>query len=355
MPFAPQIRKQIVQALGLHILPSLQNGKVTQFVALPPYNFTQIQHWPLQKKPLQDSVASPVDQIINWPRSYVLASHLQYLGFIYGGASDERAGVTNAMAARLKEGGHSVPPGVTAYRLVAPATFYVPSLVPRHNGQHPHDESELAQYGPLRMLSLEFNSRELFIRLYEQDRGGTHPLHIPLSPFPGMLRQYVEHLQCQQANQAQAMLLRLMQNLSDYLPRTQLSIGNSCWLPLNAESEAIQAASSETAACLCREAIDYIHLHLHSPFTLQELAQVCGVNSAYLNRVFQRTMGITLMRYATQSRINAAKLMLVEGDERINDIAHLLGFSSPNSFSLVFLRQVGLSPREYRKAHRKKA
>ncbi len=355
MPFAPQIRKQIVQALDLHIIPSLQNGRVTQFAAVPPYNFAQIPHWPLQKKLLQDSATSPVDQITQWPRSYVLASHLQYLGFIYGGASDERAGVTNAMAAGLKQEGHVLPSGVTAYRLVAPAAFYVPSLVPRHDGQHPHDESELAQYGQRRMLSLEFNARELFIRLYEQDRGGTHPLHIPLTPFPGMLRQYVEYLQLKEENQAQAMLLRLMQNLSDYLPRTQLSIGNSCWLPLRAETEAIQATASEKQARLCREAIDYIHLHLHSPFSLQELARVCGVNSAYLNRVFQRTLGTTLMRYATQSRISAAKLMLVEGDERINDIAHLLGFSSPNSFSLVFLRQVGLSPREYRKTHRKKS
>jgi AraC-like DNA-binding protein len=355
MPFAPQIRKQIVQAINLHILPLLRNKKITQFLAQPPYDFNQIEHWPLQKKPLQDSTTSPIDQIIYWPRSYVLASHLQHLGFVYSGASDERVGITNAMAAKLKAEGQAVPPGVIAYRLLAPATFYVPSLVPRHNGQHPYDESELARFGPVRMLSLEFNSRELFIRLYEQDRGGTHPLHIPLSPFPGMLRQYVEQLQFRQINQAQVTLMRLMQNLGDYLPRTQLNIGNSCWLPLSAETEAIEAASSETAAHLCREAIDYIHLHLHSPFTLQELAHVCGVNSAYLNRVFQRTLGITLMRYVTQSRINAAKLMLVEGDERISDIAHLLGFSSSNSFSMVFLRQVGIGPRDYRKTHRKKA
>ncbi len=352
MPSAPLIRKQILQALNLHIIPWLQSSRLTQFLAEPPYNFGDITHWPLQKKPLPENAVSPVEIITDWPRSYVLATHLQYLGFIYGGASDERTGITQAMAARLKENGCTVPPGVIAYRLIAPATFYVPSLVPRHNGEHPYDETELTAYGPLRMLSFEFNTHELFLRLYEQDRGGTHLLHIPLSPFPGMLRQYVEHLRLREWDSAQMTLLKLAQGLGDYLPQTQLSIGNSCWLPLSAEAEALNAAPSEKNAQLCREAIDYIHLHLHAPLTLQQLAQVCGVNSAYLNRVFQCTIGITLMRYVTRSRINAAKLMLTKGDERISDIAHLLGFSSSNSFSLVFLRHVGVGPREYRKSYR---
>lgn len=349
MPSAPQIRKLILLKLDQFILPALQTQAIIQILAEPPFDFSPAPHWTLQEKPLQRRESSPLDMMVRWPESFVLSTKFDYLGFIYGGASEERAGITADLARQLK----IKAPGVTSYRLIAPAVFYAPSGIPRHDGQHPFDESERRSYGPLRIMSFEFTPNEMFLHMFEEESDVTqHSLHIPDPDYQRIIHDYANELRAGRQAPAQLKLIEFMNRLRHYLRSHRTNVGNSCWLNFSEEAISIDPSAGAKDIQLCYKVIEYIYLHLHTALTLTVLAQVGRVNPAHLNRIFTRTVGMTLMRYVTECRISAAKHILIDSDERIGDIAKLLGFSSSNCFSVVFRRHAGISARDYRLQYR---
>ena len=58
------------------------------------------------------------------------------------------------------------------------------------------------------------------------------------------------------------------------------------------------------------------------------------------------------MNYVNYAKINAAKEMLRESNDKVYEIAAKLGFESAFYFSKVFKKIEGCSPREYRKTGR---
>ena len=93
----------------------------------------------------------------------------------------------------------------------------------------------------------------------------------------------------------------------------------------------------------------YILRHLNRPFSYEELAAYVGVNQTYLSTLFHETEGITIRGYLTQERIRAAKNMLKYSDYSITRIAEYLDFQSVSYFGVIFKKQTGLTPREYRR------
>lgn len=56
--------------------------------------------------------------------------------------------------------------------------------------------------------------------------------------------------------------------------------------------------------------------------------------------------------YIQQYRVNAAAQLLLETDRPITEIGLDAGFASPNYFNKAFKDQMGVSPRQFRKARR---
>ena len=50
MPFAPQIRKQVLQALEEHILPMLRDTVIFQVRIAPPFDLAPAEHWEIKQK-----------------------------------------------------------------------------------------------------------------------------------------------------------------------------------------------------------------------------------------------------------------------------------------------------------------
>jgi AraC-like DNA-binding protein len=349
MPFAPKIRKQMLSALNEHIIPALQNHVITQVLAGPPFDFSGVEHWTEQKVLLQDKKHNALDVLVHWKKAGISARRMSQLAFLYGGASEERVGVTREMARQLKHDGLHVLPGITGFRLIAPAVFYVPYLVP-HSGS-PKNEILLQQYGPLRILVLQFTDKELLLRHFETTTGATHHLNITDPIFNQLEQEYVKTLAEKHFQTAQVQLINLAQKLSLYLTRHPAPISNSSWPPIHNKLLFVNSNASPKDITRCNKTIDYIQFHLHTQMTKNDLAAVSGVTYVHLNRIFQTVIGMTLMRYVTDCRLRAAKLMLSKGNERISDIANLVGFSSLPSFSVVFARHEGISPSEYRRKY----
>lgn len=83
-------------------------------------------------------------------------------------------------------------------------------------------------------------------------------------------------------------------------------------------------------------------------WTLEQMADRCGIRRTYLNTVFQKLTGSTPMEYLASLRISKAKTLLRETKGKVIDIALECGFGSSQYFSNTFKQVSGMTPSEYR-------
>lgn len=101
----------------------------------------------------------------------------------------------------------------------------------------------------------------------------------------------------------------------------------------------------------------YIDQHLHTPLTLDELAQVAGMSQFHFCRVFRDNAGITPHQYILARRMDQARRLLwanrtVEGaSQSMLEIAFACGFSSPSHFAAQFKRHSGQTPLQWQRTH----
>jgi AraC-like DNA-binding protein len=89
---------------------------------------------------------------------------------------------------------------------------------------------------------------------------------------------------------------------------------------------------------------------LSEPWTLEKMAASCHLGVTQFVHHFQQTTNFTPARYLSQARVNhAGKLLLAELTRPILEIALECGFSSSQYFTNVFTRQMGCSPRAFRR------
>ncbi|MDP2499194.1 AraC family transcriptional regulator [Vibrio splendidus] len=96
--------------------------------------------------------------------------------------------------------------------------------------------------------------------------------------------------------------------------------------------------------------LTYIHSNLSSSLSLEDIATQSCWSRWQLQRVFQAETGLTVANYVRELKLSQAAEHLLDGKERVIDIALGLGFNSEISFSRSFKQMFGSSPSQYRKA-----
>jgi len=96
------------------------------------------------------------------------------------------------------------------------------------------------------------------------------------------------------------------------------------------------------------QALDYIHRHLSSRLTVQEIAESIGYSESYFSHKFLEATGSTPYRFVLQCRIERAQQLLQTTSFSIQEIATQTGFNSVANFSHAFKKGVGCTPHEYR-------
>lgn len=95
----------------------------------------------------------------------------------------------------------------------------------------------------------------------------------------------------------------------------------------------------------------YVEEHLTEQIPLATLAGIVRLSTYYFCRAFKQSFGIPPHRYHTQRRIEQAKIMLAEQQQRsITEIAVILGFSETSSFTTAFRKVVGQTPSRYQRS-----
>jgi AraC-like DNA-binding protein len=104
---------------------------------------------------------------------------------------------------------------------------------------------------------------------------------------------------------------------------------------------------------LVRLAEEYIRNYYERDIALNDISGYVFLSPSYFTRIFKRETGQTPISYLINLRINRAKELLSESDEKASDIALSIGFSSQQRFNETFKKITGMTPIEYRRIKQK--
>ncbi|MFJ2995354.1 GlxA family transcriptional regulator [Pandoraea sp. NPDC087047] len=92
----------------------------------------------------------------------------------------------------------------------------------------------------------------------------------------------------------------------------------------------------------------YVLKHLADPLSVGDLASVAKMSVRNFSRVFARDAGVTPADFVSAARVDAARVMLENGNAPLKTVAWECGFGDPHNMRKVFQRRFGVSPQQYR-------
>lgn len=107
--------------------------------------------------------------------------------------------------------------------------------------------------------------------------------------------------------------------------------------------------SENPYTAMVEKAKEYVGTHYGVEISLGLAAEYVGVSASHFSRIFSQEAGITFIEYLTQVRVERAKELLRCTNKKIAEIAQEIGYRDTRYFYTLFKKNVGCTPREYRK------
>ncbi|MCI8879742.1 MAG: AraC family transcriptional regulator [Clostridiaceae bacterium] len=95
----------------------------------------------------------------------------------------------------------------------------------------------------------------------------------------------------------------------------------------------------------------YLDEHYMDAVDLSYAAEALNMSMHYMSHVFKRVFGYSPMNYLLRRRIGEAQTLLITTDLSITEIGERVGYETTSYFSTQFTKQVGMSPKKYRKTY----
>ena len=83
------------------------------------------------------------------------------------------------------------------------------------------------------------------------------------------------------------------------------------------------------------------------------MLECAKLSKSKLSELFHSVSGVTLIEFINNLRIERAKELLINSYYQIGEISAIIGYAQQSSFTYLFKQKVGMSPRDYRKLHKK--
>lgn len=99
---------------------------------------------------------------------------------------------------------------------------------------------------------------------------------------------------------------------------------------------------------LVGDIITLLKSRLYSRISLDEISRQTFYSKTFLNSIFKKNIGVSIMQYYTELKIREAKKLLRENLSPTS-VSNQLGFESPTYFTKVFKKHTGLTPSAYKK------
>ncbi len=106
-----------------------------------------------------------------------------------------------------------------------------------------------------------------------------------------------------------------------------------------------------------KPAVDWVLEHHAEKIAVPDLAKMLGLSVSRFERRFKEQFGMSPTRCIILARVNAARVILAQGDEplgevALGEVALRCGFYDQSQFCRLFKRETGITAKEYRKFFR---
>lgn len=95
-------------------------------------------------------------------------------------------------------------------------------------------------------------------------------------------------------------------------------------------------------------ALKSFHANVKHPWTVESLAAAAGMSRSAFAARFKELLGQTPIDYVTEWRMQKAIELLHDGDKKLIEVAHAIGYESDAAFNKAFKRIVRGTPAHYR-------
>jgi AraC family transcriptional regulator len=117
------------------------------------------------------------------------------------------------------------------------------------------------------------------------------------------------------------------------------------------------AVKASTRVEVCRRLMrgrDYLLSYQDRRVSLSEAAREACLSPYHFHRAFVAAFATTPHQFIVEQRLLLAASMLAAGSRPVGDVCAATGFASAGSFSTLFRRRFGVSPRAYRASQNRK-
>jgi AraC-like DNA-binding protein/ligand-binding sensor protein len=111
---------------------------------------------------------------------------------------------------------------------------------------------------------------------------------------------------------------------------------------------AVESSNAEPPAVT--RAKQFIAQNQGGAICLATVAKAVNTSTFYFCKLFKRATGLTFTDYLARVRIEKAKMLLLDPNRRVTEVAYDVGFQSLTHFNRVFRRIVRQSPTSYRRS-----
>jgi len=103
-----------------------------------------------------------------------------------------------------------------------------------------------------------------------------------------------------------------------------------------------------------KPAVEFMQYNYDQPLTLPDIAKAVHLSVSRLAHLFREQMGVTIVDYLTNIRINHAKRMLLTTDNNCTRICYEVGYNNQSYFTRVFKQTTGLTPLQFRNQNKRR-
>ncbi|WP_455674960.1 AraC family transcriptional regulator [Phocaeicola sp.] len=94
--------------------------------------------------------------------------------------------------------------------------------------------------------------------------------------------------------------------------------------------------------------VQYVNKNLDKRISVLDLAELMYLTPDHFSKVFKRIMGMSPCEYIQMKRIERAQALLLTSNMSIMQVAESVGICSPSQFTRLFTKIAQCSPKEYR-------
>ncbi|GHC55484.1 GlxA family transcriptional regulator [Streptomyces cinnamoneus] len=122
--------------------------------------------------------------------------------------------------------------------------------------------------------------------------------------------------------------------------------------PGNQRQFSVQLAAQTANRPTLRDVQHWIAEHPAADLGVEALATRANLSPRHFARAFHAEVGMTPGRYVEGVRLEAARRLLEDGAQGVEEVSRACGYGTPEAMRRAFVRALGTSPAEYRRRFR---